>query len=73
MKIRVIKSLYSFFIVVIYLVLGSLVILKYSVWQEEPSMSLASFGLVVIAYGLFRGYRAYREYKTLKEEDNGNE
>ncbi|HET6560217.1 MAG TPA: hypothetical protein VFG54_23010 [Prolixibacteraceae bacterium] len=53
---------------VLYLVSGFLVLLKYSVWREEPDMRLSLFGVVVMIYGLFRGYRGYREYKELQED-----
>lgn len=70
MKFRVSKFLYSFFVVVLYLVSGFLVLLKYSVWREEPDMRLSLFGVVVILYGLFRGYRGYKEYKELQEDQD---
>ena len=41
--------------------------MKYLVWQEVPSFGMAFFGVAVIAYGIFRGYRAY---KTSKEEQD---
>lgn len=72
MKFKISKFLYSFFVVVLYLVSGFLVFLKYSVWQEEPSMRLSLFGIAVMIYGLFRGYRGYREYKEQKEEQDEN-
>lgn len=67
------RVIYSFFIVVLYLVLGILLLLKYLVWQEVPSLSMASFGVIVIAYGLFRGYRGYRDYKNIKSGIDGVE
>jgi len=73
MKFRVSKFLYSFFVVVLYLVCGFLVILKYSVWREEPDMRLCLFGGAVIIYGLFRGYRGYLEYKEQKKEEEQDE
>jgi hypothetical protein len=72
MKFKISKFLYSFFVVVLYLVSGLLVLLKYSVWQEEPSMRLSLFGIAVMIYGLFRGYRGYREYQNQKKEQNEN-
>ena len=72
MKLKISKFLYSFFVVVLYLVSGFLVLLKYSVWHEEPSMRLSLFGVAVIIYGLFRGYRGYREYKNEKAEQDEN-
>lgn len=73
MKLRVPRYSISFFIMVLYLVMGSLIILKYSVGQEEPDMRLALFGAVVIIYGIYRGYRAYKDYQTEKEEQNETE
>jgi hypothetical protein len=70
MKIRVSKSLYSFFVMVLYLVFGFILLLKYSVWQEEPSIRFSLFGLVIIAYGLYRGYRAYKDFQTEKENED---
>ena len=70
MKFRVSKFLYSFFVVVLYLVSGFLVLLKYSVWREEPDMRLSLFGVAVMLYGLFRGYRGYKEYKELQEDQD---
>lgn len=69
MKLKNSKILYSLFILVLYLVLGTLLMLKYLVWQEVPSLSHALFGFVVIAYGVFRGYRAYKAYQTEKEDE----
>lgn len=68
MKLNNIKFLYSFFILILYLGLGILLLLKYLVWQEVPNVLMASFGIVVMAYGLFRGYRAYRMYQKSNEE-----
>lgn len=70
MKINNLKILYSFFILVLYFVFGILLLFKYLVWQEVPSLSMASFGIVVMAYGVFRGYRAYRSYQTSKEKED---
>lgn len=70
MKFKISKFLYSFFVVVLYLVSGFFVLLKYSVWQEKPSMRLSLFGVAVILYGLYRGYRGYREYKNEKVEQD---
>lgn len=63
------KVLYSFFILVLYLLLGILIILKFLVWQEVPSVGLSLFGVVVIAYGFFRWYRAYRAYQSENEDE----
>ena len=70
MKLSISKYTVNFFIAVLYLVLGSFIILKYSVWEEKPDMRLTFFGIAVIAYGIFRGYRAYRDYQSQKEDQN---
>jgi len=66
------KFLYRFLISVIYFLFGTLLLLKYLVWQEVPSFSIALFGVVVMAYGFFRGYRAYMAYKIAKDEQDDN-
>jgi hypothetical protein len=53
--------------------MGSLIILKYSVGQEEPDIRLSLFGAVVIIYGIYRGYRAYKDYQSEKEEQDEKE
>jgi uncharacterized membrane protein len=64
MKIKVSKVLYNSIVVVLYFLFGILLLFKYLVWQEVPDIRMAAFGIVVLAYGTFRGYRAYREYKN---------
>ena len=49
---------------------GILLLYKYLVWQEVPSVGMASFGIVVILYGFFRGYRGYKAYLTSKKEQD---
>ena len=73
MKLGISKYTVSFFVAVLYLVLGPFIILKYSVWAEKPDMRLVLFGIAVIAYGIFRGYRAYLDYQSQKEEQDDNE
>lgn len=68
MKLKISKVLYNFIVVVLYFLSGSLLLFKYLVWQEAPDFRMAAFGAVVLGYGAFRGYRAYRDYKT-KDED----
>lgn len=70
MKIKVSKNLYDLLVMVLYLVLGTLFLLKYSVWEEVPSISLSLFSVVVIIYGLFRGYRGYKAFKIEKDDRN---
>jgi len=54
----------------LYLTCGILLLLKHLVWQKEPDVTFASFGALIICYGLFRGYRAYKAYQTAKDEQN---
>lgn len=67
MKLKIPKVIYSFFVVVLYFLFGILLLLKYLVWQEVPDIRMAAFGFVVLAYGTFRGFRAYRDYKKDEE------
>jgi small neutral amino acid transporter SnatA (MarC family) len=69
MKLNISKVFYSFFIVVLYFLLGSLLLYKYVLKQEAPDFRMAGFAVVVIGYGIYRGYRTYREYKKTKEEE----
>jgi len=55
---------------VLYLVMGTLIILKYAVWEDQPDMRLSLFGVAVIGYGLFRGYRAYSDYQSQREDSH---
>jgi hypothetical protein len=68
MKLKIPKVIYSFFVVVLYFLFGILLFLKYLVWQEVPDIRMAAFGVVVLAYGTFRGLRAYHDYKQKDEE-----
>lgn len=73
MKLKNIKFLYSFFILILYLLFGILLLFKYLVLQEVPSYTMASFGIVIMAYGFFRGYRAYKLYQNSNEEQDEGE
>ena len=73
MKLNISKVYYSFFIVVLYFFLGILLLYKYVIWQEVPDYRMAGFAVVVFGYGIFRGYRIYREYKRTKEEENDDD
>ena len=68
MKLKISKGIYNFFVVVLYFVFGILLLFKYLVWQEVPDFRMAAFGFVVLGYGAFRGYRAYRDYKINDKE-----
>jgi hypothetical protein len=72
MKLKISKILYSFIVMILYFLCGILLLLKYMVWQEVPDIRMAAFGVVVLGYGAFRGFRAYREYKTKDEETEKN-
>jgi predicted membrane chloride channel (bestrophin family) len=67
MKPNMSKVFYSFFIVVLYFLLGSLLLYKYVIKQGVPDFRMAGFAVLVIGYGIYRGYRTYREYKRNKE------
>ena len=67
------KLIYSFLILVLYAVSGILLLVKYLIWQEVPDWRLGAFGLVVIGYGIFRGYRVWNEYLRNKETDREDE
>jgi len=64
MKLKLSKVLYNSIVVVLYFLFGILLLFKYLVWQEVPDIRMIAFGIVVLGYGTFRGYRAYREYKN---------
>ena len=70
MKLGISKYTVNFVVAVLYLVLGSFIILKYSVWVDKPDMRLMLFGIAVIAYGIFRGYRAYKDSQSQKEDQD---
>jgi hypothetical protein len=72
MKLKFSKVLYNSIVVILYFVFGTLLLLRYLVWQEAPDFRMAAFGFAVLGYGAFRGYRAYREYKTNDEETDKN-
>lgn len=73
MKVRFSKYWVNIFIMILYLVMGMLIILRYSVWQDQSDIKLSLFGVVVIIYGIFRGYRAYKVYQSQKEEQDEKE
>lgn len=68
MKLQIPKVIYNFFVVILYFLFGILLLLKYLVWQEVPDFRMAAFGGLVLAYGAFRGFRAYSDYKQKDEE-----
>ena len=70
MKLSIPKYYVNYFVAVMYLLLGILILLKYSVGQDKPDVWLSLFGVVVIVYGIFRGHRAYREYESEKEDQD---
>ncbi|MBV5315955.1 MAG: hypothetical protein JZU47_21830 [Prolixibacteraceae bacterium] len=73
MKLKISKGIYNFFVVVLYFLCGILLLFKYLFWQEVPDIRMAAFGIVVLGYGAFRGYRAYRDYKINDEETDQND
>lgn len=70
MKFGISKVFYSSVVAVIYLLAGIFLLIKYIYWQEVRNVSYLIFGLAIIAYGIFRGYRAYLDYKIAKEEED---
>ncbi|MBL7969468.1 MAG: hypothetical protein JNK09_20880 [Prolixibacteraceae bacterium] len=73
MKLKISKVIYNFFVVVLYFVFGILLLLKYLAWQEVPDLRMAAFGAIVLAYGIFRGVRAYLEYKQTNGKEGHHE
>lgn len=70
MKLGISKVFYSSVVAVIYLLAGIFLLLKYFLWLEVRNISFAIFGVAIIGYGIFRGYRAYLDYKISKEEED---
>jgi hypothetical protein len=68
MKLNFSKVLYGFIVMVLYLVIGIFTLLKFWILQDEPNSTMIFFGIAVILYGLFRGYRSYIVSQTPKDE-----
>lgn len=45
-----------------YVAIGVSVIVKARVWFKISASDALPFGIILIAYGLFRGYRVYRKH-----------
>jgi hypothetical protein len=73
MKLKTLKIIYNFFVLVLYFLFGTLLLVKYTIWQEVPDFRMVAFGVVVLCYGAFRGFRAYQEYKSKDEGLNDHE
>jgi hypothetical protein len=52
----------GFFVALVYVALGVAVILKQDELFYVPKNYIIPLGTVLIAYGLFRGYRVYHRY-----------
>ena len=48
--------------------IGTFALVKYLVWTEQPNTGMVIFGVVVILYGLYRGYRSYKASQIVKNE-----
>lgn len=70
MKFGISKVFYSSVVAVIYLLAGIFMLIRYIYWPEGRNISYIIFGVAIIAYGIFRGYRAYLDYKSEKEEED---
>ena len=52
---------------VLYIVMGAVILSAKNLWSLPPAAQIA-FGGLCIVYGVYRLYRAYKEF-TQKEED----
>lgn len=69
MKNKSLKIAYGIAIVVLYLMFGILLLNKFLLGSEQRNTSMTIFALVVIAYGLFRGYRVYKSFQDRDENE----
>lgn len=68
MKLSIPKAFYNFFVVALYVIAGIFLIYNYFYMQEVPDLRMILFAFAVIAYGIYRGYRAYKDYKLTDKE-----
>jgi hypothetical protein len=55
----------------LYLTMGAIVLLYQRYWQGYPTELKVAFGVLCLAYGAFRAYRAIQTYQEkVKEERN---
>jgi hypothetical protein len=68
MKLNFSKVLYGFVVMALYLVIGVFTLVKFWLLQDEPNYSMVAFGVLIIVYGIYRGYRSYIASQTPKDE-----
>jgi len=68
MKLNFTKVIYGFVVMALYLIIGAFALLKYVFWSDQKNIGMIIFGVVVILYGLFRGYRSYTAAQITKDE-----
>jgi hypothetical protein len=68
MKLDFSKVLYGYVIMALYLMVGVFCLVKYWMMQDKPNSSMVLFGVLVILYGAYRGYRSYIASQTPKDE-----
>jgi hypothetical protein len=62
-----VSKIFGFIMVVLYLVLGTTIILQAHRMSNIPENTARMFGVVLILYGLFRAYKVYLRY--FKQQD----
>jgi len=70
MKLNITKVAYGFVVMALYLMIGTFALMKYVFWTGESNIGMAVFGVVVILYGLFRGYRSYKASQVPTDEQD---
>jgi hypothetical protein len=73
MKLNFSKVLYGFVVMALYLIIGIFTLLKFWYFQSEPNSTMVFFGIAVILYGLYRGYRSYMASQTPNDEMDEDE
>jgi len=73
MKLDFSKVLYGYVIMALYLMVGAFCLVKYWIMQDKPNGTMVFFGVAVILYGLFRGYRSYKASQTPNDEMDEDE
>jgi uncharacterized protein YjeT (DUF2065 family) len=57
-----VSRVFGIIMVVLYIVLGTTIILKAHLMSNIPENTARMFGVVLILYGLFRAYKVYLRY-----------
>lgn len=73
MKLNFSKVLYGFIVMTLYLVIGIFTLIKFWYLQKEFNFTMVFFGVAVILYGLFRGYRSYMASQIPNDERDEDE